>query len=390
MKASNFLSGEDPGRTLGCPEMGRGLPVSGVLAAWVALSPAIGRAEEPAAPALNWLRGSGAEACIPAFELAERVEERLGRVVFVSPSEAEVFIDGYISRIQDGEAPGHRAVLGVSDREGRSLGERTLELAEGDCRAFDEALVLVIAVTLYPDTGLLDGGIPLQPQTAAQLHALFGAEPTDPAPHDLPQTVVPSDRAGSGRSPAAATKRVGPRPRAAPQPERLRFGIDAAALAGFGQLPGVALGLGATVQLRVASWSFELGAGIWPQKDVSVEGGGRASLSRVQASLTACPWQIAADLAQICAGLELGHLAVTPRDFAVDAAPSGDLIPSLFAAVVYRPVLAGALRARAALAAALPLVQHAYNYQTPQGNRQLLFRTTQLGLRLELGVGAHF
>ena len=75
-----------------------------------------------------------------------------------------------------------------------------------DCSIVDEGVALVIAVTLYPHTGLLDSGIPLDQNLAGNLDALFGAEPTDPDPASLaaPAAVSYAEPAEPSPPPSAA------------------------------------------------------------------------------------------------------------------------------------------------------------------------------------------
>src|SRR5690349_8998115 len=83
------------------------------------------QAATPAAPGLNWLRLEGADGCISAAQLAQAVEARVGRVLFVPASSAALFVDGSV-RLRE---PEHWQVeLGISDADGRVLGRRSLEI----------------------------------------------------------------------------------------------------------------------------------------------------------------------------------------------------------------------------------------------------------------------
>ena len=74
----------------------------------VALS--AGRAgAEPAperGPALNFVREPGAEACIASVELAQLIEARLGKPVFVAAPNAVVVIEGSVRPLAEGGFPG--------------------------------------------------------------------------------------------------------------------------------------------------------------------------------------------------------------------------------------------------------------------------------------------
>jgi hypothetical protein len=109
---------------------------------------AAGPAEAQTTSALSWSRLPGAESCVGAAELARRVEERLGRAALVAPSQADRSVEGRVSRRRGG---GWQAALVLADASGAIQSERALETRERDCRALDEALVLVIALLIDPD-----------------------------------------------------------------------------------------------------------------------------------------------------------------------------------------------------------------------------------------------
>ena len=114
-----------------------------------------------ALPSLNWVRVPGAGSCICPGELARRVEARLGREVFFSSAVADVAVEGHIGPRRK---KGWIAILVISDSDGKILGSRTLETEEADCRSLDEALALVIAVSIYPQSGLVSNAIALPPE----------------------------------------------------------------------------------------------------------------------------------------------------------------------------------------------------------------------------------
>ena len=124
-----------------------------------------------AAPALNWVRVGTADGCIAASELADRVEQRVGRVLFVPATQALLSVDGYVSEPEPGR---FLAVLAVTQPDGEVIGRRELEVRSDNCRALDEAIILVVAVTLYPNSQLPGRAIPLDATTQEALHQLFG------------------------------------------------------------------------------------------------------------------------------------------------------------------------------------------------------------------------
>jgi hypothetical protein len=82
---------------------------------------------------LSWVRGEGAETCIGTRALAEAVEKRLGRSVFVSAAKADISVEGMVERK---DAP-WRAIVTVADADGNILGTRELTSEEEACASLD-------------------------------------------------------------------------------------------------------------------------------------------------------------------------------------------------------------------------------------------------------------
>ncbi|HMI90211.1 MAG TPA: hypothetical protein VK509_02555 [Polyangiales bacterium] len=325
-------------------------------------------AAEPAAPGLNWLRLEGADACISAAQLARAVEAKVGRALFAPAPAAALFVDGSVRLA----APDRWQVeLGVSSPDGRVLGRRALEFTGSDCHAIDEAVALVIAVTLYPNTGLPEFGIPLAPGTAASLDVLFGNEPTDPL----------ASEPARGTEPAESER-------------AWRIAVDATAATGVGQLPGAAFGLAAHVRLTPpGAWPFELGAlGFLPAtQDAGDAAIGRGRFQLLLGSLATCPTQTGTRLSLgLCAGAELGRLRVQPEGFAEPGEAVDDAIANLFGTAVLRVAFGRVPYLRVALIGLLPLMQRSYTYQAPDGSPARVFRMPQGAARAELGMGAAF
>jgi hypothetical protein len=255
----------------------------------------------------------------------------------------------------------------------------------------------VIAVTLYPNTGLPDAGIPLEPGTAHNLDALFGVEPTDPDPAALP-VAAPADPVASRPAPtpgADATVAVGPSAGAPTTHRQIQLGIDLVGASGLGQLPGIAFAAGARVRLVIEpAWPVELGVnGFFPTTEQAADGSaGQARFDLMLASLATCPWQPdwLPGLA-LCAGAEAGRLRVQPTAFeGKNARAVNDAVADLQGSAVLHLRLGSMLRLRAALTALLPLLQRSYTYQAPDGTSARLFRMTQIAGRAEIGMGAVF
>ena len=97
------------------------------------------RAAEPTSARvwLDWSRGSGTEACLPAEEVVREVEELLGRRIFVARSEADRTLHVDVTHELDPSRYGAQMVL--RSKTGHSLGTRefaieTIDVADVETR----------------------------------------------------------------------------------------------------------------------------------------------------------------------------------------------------------------------------------------------------------------
>jgi hypothetical protein len=104
-------------------------------------------AQAPRRPSLQWTRGRGAELCIDPLTLRERVEALAGPVF---ASESTYAIEGHI----EAQPGGYRLRLSVTAPDRVPQGERIIEHQGADCRAFDDAIVFLVALTIDPDLDL--------------------------------------------------------------------------------------------------------------------------------------------------------------------------------------------------------------------------------------------
>lgn len=339
-------------------------------------------------PGLNWVRLPGAEDCLSASALADKVELRVGRTLFVATPEAELFVDGFVRGTAQPE--GGRVFdvqLQVSRPNGEVLGERALSIEGQACSAIDDAVSLVIAVTLYPRSSLVVAGIPLDPTTAASLSSLFGDEPTDPDPTTLPSVAV---------SPT-------PRPRRKPRTARpdgkgglgdvqgTELSLDAIAALELGQVPGVRVAAGGYVRIFPRGLvPFEAGFAHYFVGTEPVEEGGSVDFELTTGSLTACPWTFFSPELRGCLGLEGGVLTAVPKGLAVTEDPSSDAVLNIVLAAVYRPRIVGPLHLRLGVLVGVPLLQHEFVYQAQDSSSTTLFQTSQVQGRADLGLGVSF
>jgi hypothetical protein len=357
------------------------------------------QAAEPQPPGLNWVRLPGADACISAAALAQRVEARVGRMLFAAVGEAGLFVDGHVRPRPE---QGWEVTLELSEPQGKVLGRRQMQFDGGECSVIDEAVALVIAVTLYPNTGLLESGIPLDPGTQASLQALFGQEPVDPDPGSLPDVAAAQAPSGAAQAPSGAAAKPDARADSAPRaagsapPTRSSgwsFGVDAAAAGGFGHLPGLNPGFAAHVAITPPSaWPIEVGAVLFPaQTEQPARASGRVRFELLAASLAVCPWQPGwlRGLA-FCAGAEVGRLQVVSEGFVGGDLTANDAVASVLGSARLVARIAGVLHLRAALVLAVPLTQHRYTVETDDGSPATVFRIPQLTARAELGPALAF
>ncbi len=340
-------------------------------------------------PGLNWVRLAGADDCLSAAELADKVEVRVGRTLFVATTEAELFVDGSVSgTAHNASGRTFDIKLQVSRPGGEVLGERALQIEAESCSAIDDAVSLVIAVTLYPRSSLVVAGIPLDPTTAASLQTLFGDEPTELDPSSLPATVV-----------VQRAKQPKPKPRHEPRPESegsgaisgVQLSIDAIGAGEVGQLPDVRVAIGGYFRVFPRNLiPVEVGAAYYLTSTDEVPQGGTVRFELVTASLTGCPWTFLSEDLRGCIGLEGGFLTATPRDLAVTYNRTTEPVLNILFAAVYRPQIVGSLHLRAGLIVGVPVLQHEFLYQARDGSSATLFQTSQLQGRADLGLGISF
>jgi hypothetical protein len=345
-------------------------------------------AAEASGVALNWVRLAGAETCVSASDLMNRVEERAGRVLFVRSGEAVLSVDGYVRAVADPK--GWEVRLAVSQADGQVLGSRDLGVLVGDdCGVIDEAVEFLVHITLDAD-GAFDIGIPLSPQTRRLLDEAIGNEPLDwsptlsgpgarPSPSETePPKALPTAAPAEPRTdaPSASAPEV---------PSSAVFDVSAAA--GVGQTPGISFGLALHIALLTRlGWIFELGLTVWPTRRVEADGyAGYADVDLQLGSLAVCPFKLLSALA-LCAGGEYGRIGVVPHGFAQPGDPSTRPVLDVFGSGVLQLPIVGPLTARGALSLAIPILTNEYVFDTKAGT-QRLFRTFPIVAKLELGLG---
>jgi len=331
-----------------------------------ALAP-LARAEEarPRTSSLSWVRLDGAESCIATPTLAQRVETRLARKVFVSPSEADVSVEGHVSR--ERSPAGWRAVITVRDATGALLGTREVRSAEASCSSLDDPIALVVSVLIDAET---------HPDAGAGSGANGPAPPAPSAPP--PQVVVRRERV------------YVPVPERAPRPWRFEGG--AAAAGALGLLPNAALGVDVAALLEPPGfWGIELSGAYWFPAKVPAEGEAYTDVALVYGQLALCPLRWARDRAalRLCAGAQVG--SVRSRGVGFDRELSNE-------SVVVNAVLptrlsiriAGPLFVTAGAALVVAIVRPELTYGAADGSTRTIFRAPPLAGVFELGLAVHF
>jgi hypothetical protein len=211
----------------------------------------------------------GAEECICPGELAKKVEIRLGRSIFFSSAVADVAVEGYIGpRAKKGWV----AELVISDSEGKILGSRTLESTEADCRTMDDALALVIAVSIYPQSWLIENAIPLPHDLTLRLDKLFGEEPVDAERDSSTVGKTKEEAKAKENNPQAPIEKESPKgsvyasrsgwrdvaPKESPQVilnrEAQGWAVSLVTSLGLGMVSDVTFGLGMVISLQLPNW----------------------------------------------------------------------------------------------------------------------------------------
>jgi len=342
-------------------------------------------------PGLNWVRLPGGEGCIAAQELAQRVEARAGRVLFTTASDAEIFLTGSIAPVQGG---GFRALLQVTDAAGAVFGERELSSAVEDCRALDEAIVVVIAVTLYPRSDLVGAGIALDPAVAQRLEEIFRDEPSELDPAALPVTAVPvaAPAAAPAADPAPAPAPVS-EPAQEPAPRRWQLGLDASGVIAYGRVPKVGLGIAPRLFLRApARWSLELAFHYFPGSSVdadTADSSVRVGLWTLGLVGCAPPVGMLGDMA-LCLGAEGGRTHAEPHGFSNGQQGRSDATASLMVGAHWRLELLPHFHARLGATVGIPLVFRSYSYENTAAEFVTIYETKRFFLQAEAGLGASF
>jgi hypothetical protein len=302
---------------------------------------------------LGVTRGDGAEACITARELAQRVEARLGHATFVSAAQADLFVDARIARA----GRGWRATVSASRASGAHVGVRKLESASRDCHSLDEDLVLVVALVIDP-------------------LATSRPAPVAPVHRDVVYVPVPVPVPVPGSIP------------------RWSFRARIATTVLGGMLPSLVPGLDLAFAVTPpGAWSIELGAIATPRASAADEAGHGADVRLAIGTLAVCPKLLERERfgVQLCGGGAAGALLVRSRGF--DTGGGGDHAAGLlFGRARGNLRVAGGVHAAIDFGMTVPLTRRTLYYTaldpgTLQVERHDLYGVALVGWIASLGLG---
>ncbi len=350
------------------------------------------------APSLNWVRLKGAESCISPQELAVKVEQRLGRDVFVSSAAAEFAVEGYIRPSKEG---GWTAQLLVTNREGDILGSRELNSDRAECSSLDDALALVIAVTLYPQAGLPSAAIALPDEVAARLDRIFSEEPTDFDPElaaepnlSISDGVMQSpyeDELSTGADSGSETDSLH---NGLEKDDSWNLGFALGGGLGLGMTPNPTLGIGFLTRFETpAFWPLDFRANYWFGETEKVSSDLQIAISLLAIDLGLCPVSPRGEVFsfRLCGGLEVGAIITSSKGFSENSisplAPLGGIYTgSLLNVVVLDPL---AIWVGATLV--MPLVRQRLVYMVREEEGPVNFFTQGVVAgRFEIGLDSTF
>lgn len=352
-----------------------------VLAACALAYPASARAEGLPV-ALHWTRAPGAESCIGPTELAQRIESRLGRALFEPAGTAEFALEGHIQALPDG---GFTVLLALNDAHGQQLGVRDLSSKAPDCRALDDAITLVIAVTLYPERGLAGAGIAL-PEDVANLlsQALDRLEHEGPPPAPArppPPRVVPPP----------ASQDLDPAPPRGDPAASWRVSVLGAGAGVFGTTPSVVMGAHVGVGIAPPHMpAFEASAAFASEDEEAITGDGTNGTLLVSTSryaLAACTrWDaVSAFETSGCVGVE-ALLTQARSDGLLLDDEATVLAPAPFIAARGALWLAEGFGFQIAARAGVPITRAQLQFRSMQGKILEAYQVSALYAEATLGL----
>jgi hypothetical protein len=306
----------------------------------------------PTTARLEWTRAEGAEACIDGPALAEAVDRRWGRRVFVDDATSNVLVKGRVGR-----ARGAWSVhLELERADGSKLGSRDIVTRAPDCSSLDDSVALALGLML---------DLTEQSATSAETSRDGGAPP------ERPPITIPKET-------------VAPR---VPWWFETTLGGEAA----VGLLPGLAFGGRLVVALEPPRlWRIELGGTLWQERDAE-SGPMGARLSMWTLDLAICPLttEQKALNAWACLAQRAGTVRAEGVGFDRNASQK-DTFLAAEARFGATWAFASPFVVHAAFGLQAPLVRLAFVYRDSQGDVGAVYRMSPVAGTFGLGIGARF
>jgi hypothetical protein len=317
---------------------------------------------ESATSALSWVRLPGAETCISTPELGSRIEKHLGRAVLVSPSVADVSIEGRIASTGVGAGRRYRATVGGTRRDGTPIGTREITSSGAECGSLDDGLVLVIALMIDPNA--------LEPSPPRE---------SPPPPSPIVTREIIHERTIVHEPPAVSP------------PSAWVVQGAAVGVASIERLPGVAPGLGIALRggpTKLAA--LELSLGIVPSTSLEV-GSRSVELGLFEAGLAYCPGVGLGPRVEAigCVGMRAGAIRSRGRGFSTDTEVERGLADIALGPRVL-VTLVGPVFAVVSLTALVPLVRQETTARNRAGESVVLHERSVFGAEAAFGLGLHF
>jgi hypothetical protein len=350
------------------------------------------------APSLNWVRLKGAESCISPQELAIKVEQRLGRGVFVSSAAAEFAVEGYIRPAKDG---GWAAQLLVTNREGEILGSRELISDRAECNSIDDALALVIAVTLYPQAGLPSSAIALPDEVAARLDRMFSEEPTDFDPElaaeqnlSISNGVMQSPYKDESSTNADSESKTDSLHEGPKTDDSWNLGFALGGGLGLGMTPNPSLGIGFLARFETpAFWPLDFRANYWFGETEKVSSDLQITISLLAIDLGLCPVSPRGEVFsfRLCGGLEVGAIITSSKGFSENSINPLAPLGGVYTGSVLNVVLLDPLSLWVGATLVMPVVRQRLVYIVRQEEGpENFFTQGVIAGRLEIGLDSTF
>ncbi len=317
-------------------------------------------AAAPKTASLSWSRLEGAKDCIGTHQLAAKVESMAGRAILVSAAQAELSVEG---RVQPQAAGGWRALIVISDRQGKILGERELNEAGASCRKLDDPVALAIVLMIDPDATL---------------------EPPDKGKpkSDKPKVIIKE-------KPIYVPVVVQPPPVTPEEPWRVA--LQAGPVFGVGLLPNVGLGMQVGVSIEPPwFWAVEGSAAAYLPREESL-GGANGDFQLAYVELGICPLshRFSGFVLSVCAGVQLGRLWADGSDNNGDW-EQHQFVANLGSRVRLSYQLYGPATVGVGFSGVVALVRDSFEIVDQSGKPRELFMLSPVAALPEVSVGLRF